>query len=173
MANDSNSRETGNISPRDINNKSPIVNDLRATYDEDGKANHHNDKNRSGNSNKTAALSDPREEVYTPSPSADLVGDCLCVAALFLVYFCMAASNRVFGILLIALRERFPDASITALSSLSGVVSALQFCAAPFFSILMNKGATPRMILCVAGVVCAGGAIASAYATSLPLLYFT
>ena len=73
-----------------------------------------------------------------------LVGDILCVAALFIVYFCMAATNRVFGILLIALRRRFPSASITALSSLSGVVSALPFAAAPLFSVLMNKGPVCR-----------------------------
>ena len=51
----------------------------------------------------------------------------LAAVGLFVVYFCMAASNRVFGILLIALQSRFPAASVKALNSLSGVVSAVPY----------------------------------------------
>ena len=50
----------------------------------------------------------------------------LCVIGSWLVYFVMASTNRVFGILLIALRLRFPAASIASLSSLNGVQGTMR-----------------------------------------------
>ena len=55
------------------------------------------------------------------------IGDVLSILGLFLTFFCMAASNRVYGILLIELQARFPSASMKALNSLSGVVGSLHF----------------------------------------------
>ena len=70
----------------------------------------------------------------------NIVNDVLSVIGLFLVYFCMSATTRVYGILLIALQDRFPTASMTALSSLSGVVSAVPYAIAPIVTVLLNKG---------------------------------
>ena len=70
----------------------------------------------------------------------DNINDVLSVLGLFIVYFCMSATTRVYGILLIALQSRFPTASMTALSSLSGIVSAVPYAIAPIVTILLNKG---------------------------------
>ena len=88
----------------------------------------------------TNAAPDQHGKSFKTNTVISIVNDVLSVLGLFVQYFCMSATTRVFGILLIALQSRFPTASMTALSSLSGVVSAVPYAIAPIVTILLNKG---------------------------------
>ena len=49
------------------------------------------------------------------------------VFSFFLVYFCTAANDRIFGILLVELRAKFPSAPTASLTVLGSIVTGLCF----------------------------------------------
>ena len=59
--------------------------------------------------------------------------------SLFLVYFVGAANDRVFGILLVDLRVRFPEASTPALTAVSSIAMGMGFAVGPLASFFLNE----------------------------------
>ena len=69
------------------------------------------------------------------------------MAGCVLVYVCIGSLERVSGVLLIAFKERFPNASTTQLTAVTGVSLAMSLVMGPFTTAAMNKGASARSIL--------------------------
>ena len=69
------------------------------------------------------------------------------VIASIIVYLCIGATDRGFGILLVGLTERFPDSSMATLTSAMGLCHALINIVGSVTTILMNKGVSARIIL--------------------------
>ena len=99
--------------------------------------------------------------------------DILVIMGFFLVYFCTAAIDRVFGVLLVEFGAKFPETSSTNLSSLGGVVNGLYFIGGPIATVLLNSGIKPRYCLFAAGIIAATGSILTAYVSKAWLLHVT
>ena len=87
----------------------------------------------------------------------------VAVVGCIIVHFSCGATDRVYGILLVALRERFPTASATELSSVNGVTVAVLMMTGPVTTIIMNKGVSARRTLILSGFIAATGAVLTAF----------
>ena len=87
----------------------------------------------------------------------------MAVVGCILVQFAIGATDRVYGILMVALRERFPSASATELSSVNGVTVAVLMMTGPVTTIIMNKGVSARRTLILSGFIAATGAVLTAF----------
>ena len=69
------------------------------------------------------------------------------VVGCILVHLCTGSTDRVFGVLLVGLQERFPDTSTATLTSANGLCVALSNFTGSITTILMNKGVSARIVL--------------------------
>ena len=71
------------------------------------------------------------------------------VAGCILMQVCSGSTTRVFGILLVSFREKFPETSTATLTSVNGTGVAITMFIAPVVTVLMNKGISARKILVI------------------------
>ena len=69
------------------------------------------------------------------------------VVGCILMHLCSGSTTRVFGVLLVAFQERFPESTTATLTSVSGCCVALSMFTGPITTMLMNKGVSARWIL--------------------------
>ena len=69
------------------------------------------------------------------------------VVGCIIIHVCTGSTDRVFGVVLVALQDRFPDSSTATLTAVNGLCIALVNFAGPITTVLMNKGVSARWIL--------------------------
>ena len=69
------------------------------------------------------------------------------VVGCIIIHVCTGSTDRVFGVVLVALQDRFPESSTATLTAVNGLCIALVNFAGPITTVLMNKGVAARWIL--------------------------